>query len=368
MNLLYISPSTLPSRSANSVHVMRMCNAFANNGYNVELLCKTQSIQSDKLIFDFYGINYNNFHIKTLFIKTENKLSSLIYAIWTFIKSLKTFKKNIYSRNQLSSLLILLFSLKKIFIELHSPPSGLYKIVFKFFSKKNRIKKIIVISNEFKKIILDDFDIVNSSIVMVCHDGADELKANNLDVNFKKNKIDVGYVGHLYKGRGIELIIDLAKKNINVNFHIIGGNNIDIDFWKKKISSNNIIFYGHVQPKLVQIYLKKFDILIAPYQEKVLISNGLNTVSWMSPLKIFEYMSANKPILTSNLTVLREVLKHKKNCYLCNPNNFSDWNNGLNFLIKNSEFSKKISKQAFTDFKEKYTWKARSEFISRYFE
>ena len=88
MNLLYISPSTLPSRSANSVHVMRMCNAFANNGYNVELLCKTQSIQSDKLIFDFYGINYNNFHIKTLFIKTENKLSSLIYAIWTFIKSL----------------------------------------------------------------------------------------------------------------------------------------------------------------------------------------------------------------------------------------------------------------------------------------
>ena len=368
MNLLYISPSIIPSKSANSVHVMRMCNAFANKSLKVELLCKTNAKQNDNLIFDFYGIKFKSFKVKALYQRNENKLNSFLYAIWTFFKTFKTYKVNIYSRSQLSSVLILLFSFKRIFIELYAPPSGFYKLIFRFFLKKNRISKIIVISNELKKIISNDLDIINDNILLVCHDGADEIKNIKSNINFKKNKIDVGYVGHLYKGRGIELILELAKRNINVKFHLIGGNNYDINFWKKKNKSNNIIFHGHIQPKLVPSYLRKFDILIAPYQNKVLISNGLNTVKWMSPLKIFEYMSAKKPILTSNLTVIKEVLEHKKNSYLCDPNDFEEWNDGLNFLINNFEFSNIISKQAFLDFKSKYTWMSRSDLILKYFE
>ncbi len=50
-NLIYISNSILPSNSANSVHVMKMCNAFSKNGYNVTLLAKTDSREDDKTIF-----------------------------------------------------------------------------------------------------------------------------------------------------------------------------------------------------------------------------------------------------------------------------------------------------------------------------
>jgi len=362
-DLLYISPSVIPSKSANSVHVMKMCNAFSKNGLSVELLCRKGFKKNE--IFDYYGVE-KNFVVTSLLGFKNTKLNSLIYAFLTLLYSIKGSFKNIYSRNQLSSIFILLFSKRSLFIELHAPPKGFYKLIFKYLVNKNRIKKIILISHALKNII-NDLKIFNDNI-LVCHDGADLLNNNKNKIIFNKNYFDIGYVGHLYKGRGIGIIIELARKNQRFNFHIIGGNKDDIVFWKKKVIHKNIIFHGHVEPKLVPIYLKNFDILIAPYQRKVQLANGLNTASWMSPLKIFEYMSANKPILTSDLFVLKEVLIHKVNAYLCNPDKLEEWDNGLKLLFSNSKFSKKISINAYKDFLKLYTWSARSKLILKYFE
>ena len=38
MKILYLSSSTIPSRKANSIHVMKMCQAFSQLGHNVELV------------------------------------------------------------------------------------------------------------------------------------------------------------------------------------------------------------------------------------------------------------------------------------------------------------------------------------------
>ena len=42
-------------------------------------------------------------------------------------------------------------------------------------------------------------------------------------------------------------------------------------------------------------------------------------------IKIFEYMSSKRPIISSNLKVLKEVLIHKENRLLVNPENLDDW-------------------------------------------
>ena len=44
MKIVYISSSTIPSRAANSIHVMKMCQAFANNGYDVVLLAPDKQV------------------------------------------------------------------------------------------------------------------------------------------------------------------------------------------------------------------------------------------------------------------------------------------------------------------------------------
>ena len=76
----------------------------------------------------------------------------------------------------------------------------------------------------------------------MCPDGADKLtfsQENSLyrfakehlkEIHNTYNKYNylIGYFGHLYEGRGLNLINNLAIKNKNILFLIYGGTNKDI--------------------------------------------------------------------------------------------------------------------------------------------
>src|SRR5690606_38086332 len=125
------------------------------------------------------------------------------------------------------------------------------------------------------------------------------------------NLTKVGYIGHLYPGKGGELIVDLSTKMPQVDFHIVGGREQDILRLKNRPHSDNLYFHGYVPYADTKPYLNAFDIVLAPYSEKVyLAKTNAEIGNWMSPLKLFEYMSAGKPIISSDLNVLREVLVH----------------------------------------------------------
>lgn len=70
--------------------------------------------------------------------------------------------------------------------------------------------------------------------IIIANDGADV--ANNKyieEVRRKyfikyKDELKIGYIGHLYPGKGGEIILKLAEKLPNTNFHVFGGNRKDI--------------------------------------------------------------------------------------------------------------------------------------------
>lgn len=60
MKITYISSSTIPSRTANSIHVMKMCQAFAKNGHEVTLLAPDNHKEyepSVECVYDYYGVD-----------------------------------------------------------------------------------------------------------------------------------------------------------------------------------------------------------------------------------------------------------------------------------------------------------------------
>lgn len=62
MNIAYISNSFIPSRTANSIHVMKMCQAFSNNGHNVTLFvpdARKELEQGVVDIFDYCDVEHN---------------------------------------------------------------------------------------------------------------------------------------------------------------------------------------------------------------------------------------------------------------------------------------------------------------------
>ena len=376
MKILYLSNSIIPSKSANSIQVMKMCQAFSNNGHEVVLVIpniKIKALEKNiKNVYRFYRVK-KNFKIKKLWYPNING-GSFFYTLGIFFYLLKN---NILLRNKSFNLVYGRFLYGcyisallrcEVIFEAHNfilTRNWLSKFFFKKLIKNNFFKKLIVISQALKNIYLKDVNLCNSTI-KVAHDGADEI----LDFKSKaklfgnKNSLQIGYVGHLYKGRGIDIIIKSAKKLNSSMFHIVGGLQKDVEYWKKytkKLNLDNVFFYGFVFPKDTIKYLNSFDIVLAPYSKKV---SGYGHIpdnsKIMSPIKIFEYMSRKKPIIASDLKVIREVL-NKKNSILVRSNNIELWISSIKKL-KNVKFRKLIANQAFIDFK-KYSWKNRASLV-----
>ena len=372
MKILYISQSEIPSESANSIHVMKMCCSLSKiKDTEVDLFCLSpfDNKLDTKNVYNFYLVekNFNILRLNVLNFWLFREIQTLIYIIYCLLK------KNydlIYSRSIQISWFLGLFGIKTI-LETHSPPSKKTTLLFKNLLKKNKIKKLIVINRALKDYFVNNFYINKNLKIQVSPDASDKLyidKKKFKKIDIKKNS--VGYLGHLYQGRGIDLIIKLAKNLPSNNFYIVGGTKAHLETWKKQVGSSNIFFLGFKDQLECNILRKKFDFLIAPYQRKVYVHGSiyqetkknktLETSKWMSPLKLFEYMSTKKPIISSDLQSIKEILTNNHDSILCNPDNFNEWKHAIEKLNNDKKLVNKLSQNAYKNFLTKFTWDIRA--------
>jgi glycosyltransferase involved in cell wall biosynthesis len=367
--LFYFSRSTIPSRFANAIHVVKMCNKFSVLMDHVYLYCKSNKIQRPEGVGIFYGLNPLPFELIYYEGNESNVLQSLKYTlngIWHLIK----LKPEIVltRHNWLIPFMPFLNGNTVFIVELHAPPNWLTSFFMKRYIAMGIINQVVVISQALKKLVVEKIGFVEH-VINVLHDGADIYTNDSVEKGNKTNKISVAYAGHLYSGRGIEIIIDLAKHFNEIIFDVYGGDQNNIDYYKENSKHlKNILFHGFVEPGDVINKLSNADFLIAPYQTKVFLKNGMDTSEYMSPLKIFEYMSLGKPILCSKLPVLEEVLIHKQNALLCKADELKDWIENLTLLLDDSELRNRISHNARTDLSTKYSWTSRSQSILKFIE
>lgn len=366
MIVAYISSSTLPSRQANSIHVMKMSQAIAKLGIKVYLFAPKmiKPINDPKNdLHKFYGVK-DIFSVQPP-LKYNLPGKSVVYALSASLRAKLLGADIVYCRNIFACYLSILLR-NNVIIELHSVlinPNWFQRFVFKTIVHSKYVKKIVVISDALKQKLLSSHHALSENKLIVAHDGADAVDQNANLINLLGSGFKVGYVGHLYKGRGVDILIELAKLCEWADFHFVGGTEKDIQYWKS-ITKNmaNAYFHGFVQPSLTDSYRLSFDVLVAPYQHNVKTAGGDDTTKWMSPLKIFEYMAARKPIICSDLPVLREVL-NEGNALFCEPEKVSDWKEKLELLRDNQALRIRISNNSYSDFISYYSWDARAKKI-----
>ena len=172
----------------------------------------------------------------------------------------------------------------------------------------------------------------------------------------------VGYIGHLYPGRGMEILGDFARRCDWADFHVVGGWPEDVALWKDRLKDEpNIVFHGHVAPSEVPRYLRALDVLIAPYQPVVTLHGGVGDNSqWVCPLKLFDYMAAGKPIICSDHPVIRETVEHERDALICAPTDIAGWAAALTRLRDRPDLSSAIARNALDKFTKHYSWEARA--------
>lgn len=362
---------------------MKMCQAIAKLGHDVLLIAinRIGEMETDvKDIYHFYNVE-KCFKIDYIdYAKTNRKINSQTYrrylkyklkakdhllfrnSIFNFIRKYKP--DLVFGRNLIGCDVATIFGHKTIF-EAHKPITKeiFKKMLFQMVGNKKFIK-FIVITKRLQMDFLKNG--LTESVFSILPDGSDEVE----DFKIKKyiggkNILKVGYVGHLYKGKGLEIIRQIAPILNDIDFHIIGGSEKDVNYWKKTINLSNVIFHGFIPQYDLAKYINPLDICLLPNRSSVYpykkSGDAVDIGSYTSPLKMFEYMAYKKPIIASDLPVLREVL-NATTAMLVPKDNISEWVKAINKL-RDIDFRKEIAENAYNDFIRNYTWKKRAEKI-----
>jgi len=274
----------------------------------------------------------------------------------------------IYTRSIYGALSALICKLPYIY-EAHCPPHNqIHYLLQKVLFKSIFFKHLVVISNVLKQEYERLYPCLRYKRIIVAHDGADPPNEQDESPKFlikwpgRPGVLQVGYIGNLYPGKGVEVIVKLASLLPDMDFHIIGGTEKDVYYWKKRFNYPNLFFHGFIPPSQTQQYRAACDILLLPAQYKVATdSKGKGDISrWMSPLKLFEYMASRRAIIASNLPTISEVLQNEYNALLVKPDSIDEWIQALQRLSKDKLLREKLANNAFIDLINKYTWYNRA--------
>lgn len=349
MRLTYFSGSLIPSTRANSVHVMKMCAAFARQGAEVTLFGKRGGGENP---FEFYGAQ-DNFSL--CLSPFKNGFLRLLFSACHFLKSEKP--DIAYGRDPW---MIWLASWRcPVVLELHEVPRGWQGKIVRALLKNKNTKLVVCISNGLKKNIETSFCLSDELTFLVAPDGADAAP-HNVGLAFESAGLAIGYAGSLLPGKGAEVVAALAQKMPDFNFHICGGDAVQIEKVRRSYPAKNITYHGHIAHAKLPSYLAAFDIVLAPYQEDMELRTGVNIARWISPLKLFEYMAAGKATICSDLPVLREVMRDGETCLLVPPADEAAWQAAIERLVQDTPLRFRLGQQARTDLEANYTWDKRA--------
>jgi glycosyltransferase involved in cell wall biosynthesis len=172
----------------------------------------------------------------------------------------------------------------------------------------------------------------------------------NLD-NKNKNKIKLFFVGNLSKRKGADLLPNIMKK-LGKNFVLyttLGQQNKKFDW------CDNIISVGKVSlEELVQWY-NYCDIFLSPSRME-----GFG-------LTICEAMACAKPVITTNVTAMPELVTHQKGGYLCKIDDVNDFVDKIKLLSECKNTREKYGEYNYQKVESSFTLeKMVSQYIERY--
>ncbi len=367
MRIAIISTSQIPSTTANSIQVMKVCHAYRELGHEVVLIVPGEKKAGWEELSKIFGIKIE-FSIK--YIKTFKLFRRYDFFILSgFILLFNSFQLVHTWLPQVA----LISGLRRIpyIIELHGLPTGKLGPWFHkklFFS--NHKKRFLIITNALKLLYENKFQFsFNPTDVVIAPNGVSlepyykNKKVMELRSNLGlANQFIAVYTGHLYQGRGMALLIELAKSLPNIQFIWVGGRVEDVDYWRdlsEKLELRNLTLTGFVNNEEIPAYQLLADVLLMPYENTIAGSSGGNSVDFCSPMKMFEYMAAGKPIISSDLPIIHEIL-NEKNAIFCSFDDVNQWVKAIEKLKAYSEFGQNIGNIAKKDV-EQYTWIERTK-------
>ncbi len=366
MKLLLAAPSTIPARTANSIQSMKMAQAFSELGHQVLALAPGADphVSWDELA-RHYGLD-QQFEIEWL--PAAPFWQRYDYALHV-LQCARSWGADLLFTRQPQAAALAGWRGFPTVLEIHDLPQGrMGPLLFGSTLKQSRLVRLVCISRALQQDISENY-VVPAERTVVLPDGVDLRRYYKLPTPsearhklYLPQRFTAGYTGHLYRGRGAEFILQLARLLPDVTFLLVGGEPQAVAECKRQAEGlRNVVLTGFVPNAELPLYQAACEVLLMPYQQQVSASSGGDIARYLSPMKMFEYLASGRVVMASALPVLSEVLK-ADNSVVLPANKPEIWANALGELREKDDVRRLLGDNARRT-AEQYTWQARAKRI-----
>lgn len=348
---------------------MKMCAAFAEQGHAVTLYAPsgngTTKLEDLQLQ---YGIR-ESFDLRLMDPLPGLRLHD--FALRTALAASRQPADVVMARHLLSALWTSILGIPTIF-DAHAPPGARFaRLYLRLMLARPAFKRVVAITSPIVVAYREQFgDLLGADQILLEPNAVDleqfrDLPTPQADrdaLGLATDAFTVGYSGHLYPGRGVDLILELAERLPVAQFVLVGGTESDVVRWQMEASTANVHFVGFVPNRELPTYLAASNVLLMPYQRRVTVHGGVgDTSAYMCPMKMFDYMAAERLIISSDLPVLHDTL-NESNAVLCDPEDVNAWEAALRRAMDDPAWAVGLARQARRDV-EPHTWQQRAQRI-----
>ncbi|MCK4386492.1 MAG: glycosyltransferase family 4 protein [Candidatus Pacebacteria bacterium] len=358
-----------PVQTADAIYIQEFSKAFSSilgTNYTLTVVKKNKHILG----------------VKSVIVPkiTKGSSRSLTYFLWVGKHVLFTNKGHIYFSND-KFLLLAVIIWRRVFFKKVYIVSDWHMIDKKWkdnFVAKNSVA-LITTSKRLKENIVNNFDISGQKI-FVAYGGINV----DFDKNKKLNELElrkklhlpvhtflIGYVGlfkTLGQEKGIDIMIMACKKLKKENtknpflFVFVGGSGEEILEYKQLAKKHKVsdlcLFFEKKDPATAFLFERALDVLVIPYPNK------FHYREYGFPMKVYEYMVSNTPIIYSNLKILAEILKPCATSF--EAGNYDSLSQVIKKMIENPSFFNEKTLKAKRIVLSKYTWRKKAENIIKF--
>lgn len=367
MRIACLATSSVPSRTANSIQVMKVCHALASLGHRVRLLVPGRDPGRDwadiarhyglctpfevRWVGRFRGLRNYDFCVRAVHL--ARRWGADLFYVWPYPAAA------LAARMRYATVL-----------EVHDCPRGrLGPIWMRAFLRAGGARRLLVTTETLRAWLEGAYGVsLQSPFAIVAPNGVELERYEGLPPPAgararlgMSQGFTACYTGHLYAGRGIGLILELARRNPGIHFLVAGGEPTAVGAWRRQLIQGevgNVQLLGFVPNEQLPLIQAAGDVLLMPHERQVLDSGGGDIAELTSPMKMFEYLASGRPILASDLPILREVL-NEGNAVLLPPEDVEAWNAALVGLVKDDQRRAALGEHARRDAR-RYTWTERA--------
>ncbi|MBI3152040.1 MAG: glycosyltransferase, partial [Chloroflexi bacterium] len=242
MKIALITNSRIPSLTANSIQAMKVAQALMQLGYDIKMFApKEADAVNYESLLTHYGLRLIPRLELFPSIKPLKRLDFIVHAQ----RAAKKFGADLIYTWLPQSAVLGLWSGYPVILEMHADNSGLLGAWWmrQFWKAKGR-KLMTVTTSALGNALERSTNLQFKKEAMLLAPNGVELEKyaglpNPVEARRQLNLpegLTVGFTGHIYPGRGADLLFELAKQMPQVHFLWVGGTPELVEFWRGKLT------------------------------------------------------------------------------------------------------------------------------------